>query len=1166
MAPAARPFCALALLLGLAALPAPESLAQSQGLVVRDGTLGAGPLAVPAGTDPTGRPATYLITPELGAQRGANLFHSFERFGIGAGETATFTGPDPVGGPQSVSNVIGRVTGGSASAIDGTLRATIPGADLYLVNPSGIAFGPGAQLDVPGSFHASTADSLTFEDGTQLDARATAPPVLTAAPPAAFGFLGADGSAGAPLTVAGSTLAVPAGETLALVGRDDIALQNARLRAPGGQVELEAPGEVALARSTLDVGGEATGTVAIRSGRLVLEQGSNVLAENEGPGPGGRIDVTASEITVDHGLLSVAAHAAGGAGSVHVEGRDVVLRGNGPSAADLPRSSAAIGGITAETTGSGAAGTVEVEADSLTVSDAILNAGTVGPDGVEASGDAGTVRIRARSMRLERGVIGVASWASRGDAGTIEIDADSLVLDGSGGPTATPRDQARFAGISASSFAPTSAFANDPGRNLGDPGTIVIRTGSLVMRDRAVVLSACLDCVSRADRGDHLGRVSIAADQMLIAAGGRPEVPAYVGVSSRGDVGDAGILDVEAGSLTVLDGAYLGAQAAESGGNAGLVRLRADTALFRGMDSLLFRSGIYVDSTPGEGFSGDAGRAEVEAGSLVLDEGILNAQSIGPGDGGTIAIRAGSIDLDRGQISTNSVGGGDAGTITVRATDAIRLTDHGGERFSLVGFLFNTSVANGIGSATLGGGDGGAITLEAPEITIADGAIVATSTVGGGEGGHLVLRGERIRVADGAFVDSTSVFHPLTGLPGGTAGNVTLAASESIEVVGRHAVYGDPSRVASATMGSGAAGAVTLVAPRILIDGGAVATTAAAVPTGEEGLAGGDVTLVADSVLVRNGGRIDASSFVAGPGGRVDVTARDAIGVTGAGSGIASRTGDRGAGGDVVLRAPRIEVTGGGEVSARSEAGLGDVREIFAVLIDDRLIRVRPATVLGDAGNITLDATEVRLAGGTISTSAPGADGGNVTIQAKELVHLDVGEITAAVQREGTGGNITIDPVFVILQDGSRIVATAECNSLACAGGHIRITADNYFAFPDSVVSATATGHPELSGTVEVNAPDSNLAGTLTALPASYLDAASLMRERCAARRSGERAGSFAVRGAGGIPAEPDGLLPVAVPLAPAALAMNALPEPEGRRLPDPLSDVPGPLRLASCR
>src|SRR5262245_4170690 len=135
--------------------------AQSQGLVVRDDTLGEGKGdVVGPGVDPLGHEATYLIGPELGEQRGSNLFHSFASFGIGENETATFTGPDPIDGPQSVSNVISRVTGGDPSEIDGTLRSTIPGADVWLLNPGGVMFGEGAQLDVPGSFRASTGDSV----------------------------------------------------------------------------------------------------------------------------------------------------------------------------------------------------------------------------------------------------------------------------------------------------------------------------------------------------------------------------------------------------------------------------------------------------------------------------------------------------------------------------------------------------------------------------------------------------------------------------------------------------------------------------------------------------------------------------------------------------------------------------------------------------------------------------------------------------------------------------------------------------------------------------------------------------------------------------------------------------------------------------------------------
>uniref|UniRef100_UPI0011781C66 filamentous hemagglutinin N-terminal domain-containing protein n=1 Tax=Candidatus Entotheonella palauensis TaxID=93172 RepID=UPI0011781C66 len=95
----------------------------------------------------------------MGQQLGGNLFHSFGDFNVNTGESATFTGPG------SVSNIIGCVTGGNLSNIDGLLRSDIVGANLFLLNPQGVIFGPNASLDVTGSFHVSTADVLHFDDG-----------------------------------------------------------------------------------------------------------------------------------------------------------------------------------------------------------------------------------------------------------------------------------------------------------------------------------------------------------------------------------------------------------------------------------------------------------------------------------------------------------------------------------------------------------------------------------------------------------------------------------------------------------------------------------------------------------------------------------------------------------------------------------------------------------------------------------------------------------------------------------------------------------------------------------------------------------------------------------------------------------------------------------------
>jgi filamentous hemagglutinin family protein len=147
--------------------------------ITLDGTVGsAGKWTLPG--------PNYEIKAEYGQQAGSNLFHSFHQFNIHSGESATFTGPD------SVQNIITRVTGSGASWINGGLRSEIPGANLYLLNPAGVMFGPDASVNLAGAFHASTADYLRFGENEKFYTLPHENDVLSVAAPAAFGFLDSD--------------------------------------------------------------------------------------------------------------------------------------------------------------------------------------------------------------------------------------------------------------------------------------------------------------------------------------------------------------------------------------------------------------------------------------------------------------------------------------------------------------------------------------------------------------------------------------------------------------------------------------------------------------------------------------------------------------------------------------------------------------------------------------------------------------------------------------------------------------------------------------------------------------------------------------------------------------------------------------------------------------
>src|SRR5205085_10306018 len=130
---------------------------------------------------------TCVTTIDGGRLAGANLFHSFSRFDLGAGDTARWTSAQA----ESILNVINRVTGGTTSFIDGTLDSTdIPNANFWFINPAGIVFGDGAQVNVPGAAHFSTAQEIAHGDGTRFSTVTPDGSTLSVAAPQAFGFLG----------------------------------------------------------------------------------------------------------------------------------------------------------------------------------------------------------------------------------------------------------------------------------------------------------------------------------------------------------------------------------------------------------------------------------------------------------------------------------------------------------------------------------------------------------------------------------------------------------------------------------------------------------------------------------------------------------------------------------------------------------------------------------------------------------------------------------------------------------------------------------------------------------------------------------------------------------------------------------------------------------------
>ena len=168
---------------------------------------------------------------------GKNLFHSFREFGLDPNQIANF-----LSNPR-IRNILGRINGGNPSMINGLIKVTGGNSNLFLMNPSGIIFGPNARINVPGDFSATTATGIGLEGGW-FNAFGPNDYINLVGNPNGFKFEGTE----AGTIINAGDLKVREGNNISLIGRQVITLGT--IEAPGGTITIAAVPGTSLVRLT----------------------------------------------------------------------------------------------------------------------------------------------------------------------------------------------------------------------------------------------------------------------------------------------------------------------------------------------------------------------------------------------------------------------------------------------------------------------------------------------------------------------------------------------------------------------------------------------------------------------------------------------------------------------------------------------------------------------------------------------------------------------------------------------------------------------------------------------------------------------------------------------------------------------------------------------------
>ena len=621
---------------------------------------------------------------EGGAIRGENLFHSFEEFNVGEGHQVYFANP------EKVSNIFSRVTGNNISAIFGILGVK-GSANLFLINPNGIIFGENATIDVGGSFIATTAESIEFEDQTTLviSNRSSEEPLLTWKAPIGLGLnnnskdilVRGQGNelsfALNPITFQGiitgagessSGLKVQPNRNIALIG-GNVFFDGGIITAPSGKIEI---GSIKSGRvifnlknwdfnysevlsfdniklennALLDASGLSNGSITLQGSSIRLDNGATILIQSQNNN-GGQIRINAVESLFlsgkENATLSSDSNQQAFNDAASIIGNNFSSHGIDIEILTRNLTIENGSGIAVNSFGSGNSGNISIKAtESIKVSGASPSSPLLFPSSIFtlSSGESksGNIIISAKNLSVENGAIIFSDTTGIG-SGNISLDiSESILLRGTrsilSGNSSTP--SAVTTRVGAISSVNTDSFEISA-------GDISIESSRIEIFDGGAISTSSVG-------NGNGGNISINASNSIRVAGF---------VETQGEGEQTIFPSLIASSILILDPILqeIFGLPSTSTGNAGKLEITTNNLFLEDTAQIIVRNdGI-----------GNAGELQIEANSIDLNsQGQITAAALS-GNGGNIKIESERIFLQDSNITAFAEGKGNGGNITINA-------------------------------------------------------------------------------------------------------------------------------------------------------------------------------------------------------------------------------------------------------------------------------------------------------------------------------------------------------------------------------------------------------------------------------------------------------------------------------------------------------------------